>query len=103
MPTGAMGQVHRSALAIRPADGEFEAPDPTTDSADLEDTESTSGDKHEPEPDSTVHDEAIPKELDLQSGNHPPEISETLPVTDNPVTDNPVTDNPVSDNSTEIA
>jgi GTP-binding protein HflX len=95
MPTGAMGQVHRSALAIRPADGEHASAGLATDSAELDRTESDqdTAEKESPESPATVCDEQLPEVSSTDSPSKPSEQPDTLPLTDNPV----------SDNSTEVA
>lgn len=65
MPTGAMGQVHQSAIAIRPAGGESMTA-PSTESDSLGD----------PAREAHEHD-------DSNEG-----VTDTLPLTDNPVSDN---------------
>ena len=97
MPTGAMGQVHRSALAIRPADGELVAADPATDSAKpdqiVSDEDEDTAEKEIPESPATVCDEQLRDVSNTDSPSKPLEQPDPLPLTDNPV----------SDNSTEVA
>ncbi|MGI9440912.1 MAG: GTPase HflX [Rubripirellula sp.] len=103
MPTGAMGQVHKSALAIRPADGDpmccdvvtsdVVTPDVTTDSADAHHLGSTSPDENDADPPMSNADTEPTRASTTHSDNQASEPSDVAPITDNPI----------SDTSTEVA
>ncbi len=98
MPTGAMGQVHRSALAIRPAVGDLMfsdlvSSDMAADSTSPLQPKSTGPDQNDANP----RMPSVAAEPTAASKKHSDsQYSETSDGV-------PVTDNPVSDNSTEVA
>ena len=94
MPTGAMGQVHKSALAIRPADGELTSPDVVpADIATDPGARQHSGSTSPNEKDADLPKSTADTKASTHSDNQTSEASDSVQTTDNPI----------SDSSTEVA